>query len=366
MNYNIFEYKTNFDTSLETTNFEIKIQFDGTIEYYSGENSQENKYKLTNDSLMKIKKVINENKNIFYLDFHSKCDESDKTENEFFFSNGEENIRIKTFNMTSFFLPNTMEVNELEEFEKEFNQKMMLLKVFFKICNILNEENYFLSLYNFDFIGVERTNLDNLFVDIENIETERQKSVKKGLTDTRKEEIQKELEEMNLEEVENEIERLSNDLESMLKKGVNNYWDTNYFEDVLFCSLEGKYVVDTCNEIREDLKNRYSMIVRKLELALEFCEKYYISDTREWELNRDTLFTNNMLNTNDDKEKKYEMASKICEENNLLYEGYEELYKKVMNLYLENDCEYEKYIQELKEKTKKIKLNIEKMSIFKM
>ena len=362
MSYNIFEYRR-LDKSLGQDwvhSFEIKINSDGRLEvkifYENGNNTIEKTHQLTSKSIEKIKNVIKENNEIFNLDTNLELENLDKVEeNEFFFSNNEKNIKIMTFGMSGHYFKFPETILGIEKMKGYFEGLFILLNVFVKISNILKEEKYCLTLSDFDDYEKFNEEFEKHQQEREIYETEKQKVLVEGLPDIRRIEIQKELEVMTIEEIEKEIVGLIKEFNRLLTDGLNNYgYDASFYEECLYISMEGRYVVEKALNISNEIRSEFNLVIKKLELALDFSEKYYISLAKPWDLKRDTLQINSIFNNDEHNKKKLEMANQICEDNNMLFEGYEELYKKAIKAYVESDKNGEEYINKIIETNKLI------------
>lgn len=344
MSYSIFEYKY---ISFKKVNFEININSDGIMFYKlydeNGSYLCNNMYQLLDESIEKIKNIINENEKIFRLNTCLKSEENSSIEeNEFFFSNGKADIRICSYNMLSYYMQFPKTLLEIETIKDSFEKNMLLLTVYVQICNVLKGEKYNLTLSKFD--DYEKTNEE-----VEKIRQERQKRLAEGLTETRKLEIQKELEKMSLEEIENEIKDSTKEINNVLTEILNNFPDEiDCFEEALYCTLGEKYVIETSKNIDSKIKKNFNLVINKLNRALEFCKIYRPNTIKYWEMERDFLFLDVELNGDEEKKKKLEQANKICEKNNVLYEEYEKLYKEAIKVYIRNKKEAKAYIDKLK------------------
>ena len=364
MSYNIFEYKK-VDKSLGkdlSDGFKIKINSDGILEvrkFYENENSTiEKTHQLTMESMEKIKNIIEENDEIFNLETYFELENLDKVEeNEFFFSNNKKNIKIMTFNMSGHYFKFPETTSGIEKMKGYFESISILLNIFMKISNILKEEKYSLTLSDFD-------DYEKFKEEQEIYATHIHETLAQGLPDSRKIEIEKKLQEMNVEEVENEIVGLTKEFNRLLTDGLNNYgYDAPYYEEYLYISMEGRYVVEKALNISNEVRSEFDLVINKLELALDFTEKYYISLAKLWELKRDILEMDSAFNNDEHNKKKLEQVNKICEENNMLFEGYDELYKKAIKAYVERDKNGEEFINKVIEISKLINANTEKISV---
>lgn len=153
MNYSIFEYKAfascNF-LGVDSNNFDIKIQEDGTIKYeeFDLNNNilQSDFYSLSPKGIEKIKKVINKNSEIFNINSRLDNNSLDGYGNEFWFANEKRNRQILAWNIEE----SIDNQSKIEENKENLRQERMVLKLFFKICDILKEEKFELSLYKFE------------------------------------------------------------------------------------------------------------------------------------------------------------------------------------------------------------------------
>ena len=207
-----------------------------------------------------------------------------------------------------------------------------------------------------------------------------QYELKHGLNRKRKKEIRAELKAMSKEEVNREIEELYNALNPILYDNLTFYYDI--FEILLVALLEGKYVVKTSNKIDKTLKNKFNDLIKKTELALKFAKKYFYSEIsfryldlyfydiplKSMDLNdflsleTDTINKHieylDKINTIENKFKKILETSKNVEKENEEYlKEYQELYRIAIELYINKNSEYRKYLKQIKILNKKINLN---------
>lgn len=225
---------------------------------------------------------------------------------------------------------------------------------------------------------MEEFNIENF--NKEEFEEQVQYSLKHGLNRKRKKEIRNELKTMSKEEVNREIEELYTALNPLLYDNLTFYYDI--FEILLDVLLEGKYVVKISNKIDKSLKKKFNDFIKKTELALKFSKKYFKSeisfryldlcfydptikfiDSNDF-LSLETNTINNHLeyldkfNTLENKFKKILETSKNVEKENEEYlKEYQKLYRIAIELYINKNSEYRKYIKQMKQLNKKINLN---------
>lgn len=201
-----------------------------------------------------------------------------------------------------------------------------------------------------------------------------QYELEKGISEKRKEEIRKELETMSSQEVNHEIEELYNAMAPLLKDNVDTFYDI--FESILHVLLEGKFVVDICDKIDNEVKIKFNKLYKKTELALEFAKKYFQNEISSGEQNYlDLLFFD--INKIDDKtwesdfktwearNDKYNEIHDECEiihnESEEYLQEYRKLYAKAIKLYIEEDSKYLEYISEMEELNNKVEENNKKI-----
>ena len=158
MSYSIFEYKKFASCNFlggNTNSFEVKIKDDGIVEYqesdFKGKNLKLAFYQLKIETIEKIKKLIENNSEIFDVNSHLDNGSLDGCGNEFWFANTNRNRKILAWNIDiSINDGRIIEEEYLKKYGENLKQERLVLKLFFEICNILKEEDYELSLYSFN------------------------------------------------------------------------------------------------------------------------------------------------------------------------------------------------------------------------
>lgn len=143
--------------------FKIVITDTGIIDYkitnIDGEFKFRKKYQISTYSIQKIQSLINKNKKIFKFYDDLDINVLDGTGHEFYFLNNNKKKRITAWNIEesqnySFIWMFILFIisffnNDIKELYKNVKQERFLLKLFFKISDILKNEGYLLELYNF-------------------------------------------------------------------------------------------------------------------------------------------------------------------------------------------------------------------------
>lgn len=143
--------------------FKIEI-FDNGVLYYKTINIDDEcktikKYKISISSIKKIQDLINSNKKIFrFYDDLDICT-LDGCGHEFIFFNNKKEKKITAWNIEEsknfkfihiiIFLLISLFNKEFKETYKNIKQQQFLLKLFYKISDILKQEGYILNIYEF-------------------------------------------------------------------------------------------------------------------------------------------------------------------------------------------------------------------------
>lgn len=108
-------------------------------------------YTISSKGIEKIKRAISDNKEVFNVNSNLDNGSLDGNGQEFWFASGNKNRRTTTWNIEqSIDDGHEVEKEYLEEYGDNLEQEMLILKVFFEICNILKEEGITLDLYHFN------------------------------------------------------------------------------------------------------------------------------------------------------------------------------------------------------------------------
>lgn len=164
LKYDIFRYKEfaacNF-LGGDTNSFEICIKdsdnynLEFTSETFDGDFIESKMYKISKDSVDKIKNIINDNKEIFDVNSSLNNGSLDGAGQKFWFANEDRNREILAWNIDDS-IDNGQEVRKeyLEEYGDNLRQERIVLKVFYQICEVLKTDGITLDLYNF--VGNEK------------------------------------------------------------------------------------------------------------------------------------------------------------------------------------------------------------------
>lgn len=164
LEYDIFRYKEFASCNFlggDTNSFEIRIKDSNSynLEYeketFDKEFIESKVYKISENAINEIKKVINNNLEIFEINSSLNNGSLDGAGQKFWFANEYKNREILAWNIDDS-IDDGHEIRKeyLDEYGDNLRQERIVLKVFYKICKILKNEGITLDLYKF--VGNEK------------------------------------------------------------------------------------------------------------------------------------------------------------------------------------------------------------------
>lgn len=157
MSYCIFKYEKFASCNFlggDTNKFSVEITNDCVLEYkkedFAGNTIEFNYYNISEESIEKIKNIVEKNNEVFAVNSILDNGSIDGCGNKFWFANPKRNREILAWNIDeSINDGHSIREEYLEEYGDNLKQERLVLKVFFEICNVLKNDKIKLDLYKF-------------------------------------------------------------------------------------------------------------------------------------------------------------------------------------------------------------------------
>ena len=155
--YKIFSYKTYpafYCVYGNDKKILVEINSNFTLEYseenMKGEPLKSNYYDISNECIENIKKVIENNKEIFDVNSSLNNGSLDGSMQEFWFASNTRNRKVSAYNIDDS-IDDGHEIREeyMKQYGENLKQERLVLKVFFEICDELKKDGFNLDLFKF-------------------------------------------------------------------------------------------------------------------------------------------------------------------------------------------------------------------------